>query len=529
MEDTKEQIKQNSLVKDQYWQAVGLFVVFKLCLHLFTFNNYELHRDELLFFNQGAHVGFGNVSVPPFIGWIAFLVRNLFGFSVFGVRLIPMLLGAISIVVMAKIVKELGGKLLALTLASTAFVLSPGFLLFNSLFTVNVFDQFFWLVISYLFIRMYNTSNPKLWLWIGIAAGVAFLNKYLVVYLLAGFSIAIFLTPQRKLFLSKQFLYAIVTGSIIISPNIYWQHSHGWPIFLQISELEKTQMINMTYRNFIIDLFDLNYFSTFFWLGGFITVLLAKSEKKHRYLGIVCFLVIVLFMLSQGKAYYTLGLYPVMFALSGCVMEKYLTGKRRIINYFVMGSVILSSSLSVPFSLPLLSFDKLDKYTRMTAGFVSYPFSRWEDGQIHPVSQVFSDMIGWEEMVALVNEAYRQIPEDERKNTTIYSERNYGYAGAVNFYGKKYNLPDAITFLESYAIWAPDTLAKGPLIYINYQTAGIDSFFEKCTETGTVNNQYFREKGLKVFLCQNPNNRFGEAYKQKAKEEKMKFRLKTLD
>ncbi len=516
-------MKLNPVFKDPYWQMAGLFVLIKFCLHLFTFNNYELHRDELLFFNQGAHVSFGNVSVPPFIGWVAFVIRNLFGYSVFGVRLIPMLLGALSVFVVAKIVKELGGSVLALLLASSAFVLSPGFLLFGSLFTVNIFDQFFWLVISYLFIRMVNSGNPKLWIWIGIAGGIAFLNKYLVLYLLAGFAIALLLSPQRKLFLQKQFVYAFIIGSIIISPNIYWQHTHGWPFFLQISELEKTQMVNMTYRNFIIDLHNLNYVSTFFWLGGFITVLLAKSEKKHRYLGIVSIVVIGLFMLSKGKAYHTLGLYPALFAVSGCLMEKYFTGKWRIINYLVWVHIVLFSCLSAPFSLPLLSFEKLGKYAEKTAGFVSYPFSRWEDGKIHPVSQVFSDMTGWEEMVGLVNQAYQQIPENERKNTTIYAERNYGYAGAVNFYGKKYHLPEAITFLESYVIWAPDTLAKGPLIYINYETAGIDSFFEKCTETGTVSNTYFRENGLKVFLCEKPNNQLQEVYKQKAMEEKKKF------
>lgn len=132
-------------------------------------------------------------------------------------------------------------------------------------------------------------------------------------------------------------------------------------------------------------------------------------------------------------------------------------------------------------------------------------------------------MTGWEEMVSIVHKAYQQIPEGERKNATIYAQRNYGYAGAVHFYGNKHQLPDAITFIDSYTFWAPDTIPKGPLIYIHYEIAGLDALFERCTEIGTVSNIYFRENGVKVFLCENPNDRLQEVYKQKAKDEKKRF------
>lgn len=512
------------ILKDKFWLITAIFILLKLGLHLLTYDNYELHRDEMLFFNQGEHPGFGNATVPPFIGWIAFLVKSIFGHSVFGIRLIPAIAGALSVFMIARIVKELGGQWMALVLSCTAFLLSPGFLLFDSLFTVNVFDQLFWLLIAYLFIRMINTGNPKIWIWIGIASGIAFLNKYLVLFLLTGFLVALLLSTHRKVLLNRYFVYALITGILIISPNVYWQYAHDWPIFYHFSELQKTQMVNMSYRNFLIDLFNLNYVSTFLWLAGCFAVLFIKSEKKYRYLGLLAVIVIVLFLISRGKAYYTLGLYPVLFALSGYILEKYLKKKLKTVNYLVLALIILFSGLAVPLSLPLLPFEKLEQYSERTNGFVSYPFSRWEDGKTHQISQVFSDMTGWKEMVILVDEAYRQIGETERKNTTIYAERNYGYAGAVHFYGRQYNLPDAITFLDSYVLWAPDTIPRGPVIYINHDIAGLCTFFEKITEIGIVRNKYFREDGLKVFLCERPNDKMTEAYKQKAGEEKDRYR-----
>lgn len=514
----------NSNFNGRFWQVTGLFILIKLCLHLLTFNNYELHRDELLYFNQGDYPCFGNASVPPFIGWVSFLIKKVFGYSVFGIRLLPMVVGALSIVVVAKIVKYMNGGLTALVLACAAFILSPGFLIFGSLYTVNVFEQFFWLTIIYLFIKMISTGNTRLWLWIGAAGGLAFMNKYLVVFLYAGFLPALLATPYRKMLLSKHVLWAVAIALLIVSPNLYWQYVHGWPVVHHIQELNKTQMVNMTSKNFLADLYTLNSLLTFFWVPGLGVVLLNQAEKKYRYLGLVFLFVISLFLLSGGKAYYVLGLFPMIYAVSGYVWEKYITRRFKKLSYSVLIFLFLFTAISVPLSLPLLTFDKLKIYAERTRGLASYPFSRWEDGKRYPISQVFSDMTGWKELVALVDIAYRRIPEDIRPNATIYAERNYGYAGAIHFYGKQYGLPEAITFLDSYVLWAPDTILRGPMIYINYDIAGLDNLFEKCTTMGTVTNPYFRERNLKVFLCENPGENLQAVYKQKANEEKSLYR-----
>lgn len=93
-------------------------------------------------------------------------------------------------------------------------------------------------------------------------------------------------------------------------------------------------------------------------------------------------------------------------------------------------------------------------------------------------------------------------------------------SGGFIFYGKKYGLPDAITFLDAYTLWAPDTIPNAPLIYIHYDIAGLDQLFDACSTVGEVENPFFREKGAKVFLCQKPKAPLQEVYKQKAAEEK---------
>jgi hypothetical protein len=516
-------LSKRNLKARNYWVVTILFMILKLCIHFFTNEKYELHRDEMLYFNMADHLSFGHATVPPIIGFLAFVVKSIFGYSVFGIRLIPALLGAAIIFIIAKIISELGGGLLALIVASTAFLLSPGFLLFNTLFTPNVIEQFLWFLTTYFLFRMISQNNPKLWILIGILIGLAFLNKYSVLYYILGFFIAILLS-NRKLFYSKYFYYSIVIGIIIILPNLIWQYRHGWPVVYHMSELRKTQMVNMKYFNYFSDIFSLNLASSFIWIFGLFCILFLKNEKKHQYLGVASLIIILLFLFSKGKGYYILGLIPFLFAMGGYTMDKYLKGRLVSINYFVLFVTLSYSLISLPFGVPLFSLDKLNKHTEKTKHLIIYPFYRWEDGDIHNISQVYSDMTGWHKLTGYVANAYNQLSEDEQKKCTIFVEGNYGDAGAIHFYGKEYDLPEPITFLESYVLWAPDSIPDGPVIYINNEIGGFSNLFSNISEIGCVSDKYFRENGLKIFLCSGPKTSIQEVYRLKAIEEKKIYR-----
>jgi hypothetical protein len=505
---------------DSYWIVAILFICIKLCLHLFTNTNYELHRDELLYFNMGDHLSFGYASVPPFIGFLAFAVKAITGYSVFGIRLIPALLGGASVYIIAKIIRELGGGIPALIMASSAYLLSPGFLLFDTLFTPNVVEQFLWLLLTYCLFQLILKNDPKRWVWIALVAGLAFLNKYSIVIVLIGFVIALTASPYRKLFISNYFLYSLLIFFTLILPNLLWQYSHNWPVLYHMNELKVTQLHILNYSDFFVDIFTLNSASTIIWLTGLTSLLFFKKESKYQCIGIASCIVIFLFFMMHGKGYYILGIIPFLFAYGGYTLEKYLKGKFFSVYYALFSLVMAASLIALPYGLPLLSFKQLNNYSKNNGNYVVYPFSRWEDGKQHPMPQVYADMTGWHELTGYVALAYHQLPEKVKNKCTILAERNYGYAGAVHFYGKEYGLPDAVTFLDSYTLWAPDSIPLGPVIYINSQIGEFNNMFHQITEIGCVKNKYFRENGLKVFLCMNPKIDIREVYKQKARKEK---------
>jgi hypothetical protein len=509
-----------------YWIIAGFFIIAKLCLHFFTNTNCELHRDEMLYFNMADHISFGYATVPPIIGFLSFIVKTIFGYSVFGIRLIPALLGASSLFIVARIVKDSGGGILALIIASSAFLLSPGFLLFDTLFTPNVTEQFLWLLITYLIFRMTTQNNPRLWICIGILLGLAFMNKYSVLFYILGFFIALIFSGYRKLFNSRYFYLSILLGILIILPNLIWQFLHGWPVVFHMNELQRTQMANLKYINFFTDIFSLNLASTIIWLSGLFSLLFIKQEKRNQYLGVASLIIILIFLLLKGKGYYILGLIPFLFAYGGIVMERYLTGKLVYVNYLVFFISVVFSLIALPYVVPLLSFDKLNDYSSKTGYIINYPFHRWEDGKNHKVSQIYADMTGWNELAGYAGKAYEGLTKAEQTRCTVYVEGNYGAAGAIHFYGKEYNLPDAITFLESYVIWSPDTIPAGPMIYINNEPGDIRKLFNNVTEIGHITDPWSRENGLLVYLCSNPAVDVREVYRKRATEEKKRYQKK---
>ena len=63
----------------------------------------------------------------------------------------------------------------------------------------------------------------------------------------------------------------------------------------------------------------------------------------------------------------------------------------------------------------------------------------------------------------------------------IYAE-NYGQAGAIDHFGKKYDLPPVHSFSDAYQYWLPDSVTQKTkfLIYINDELGeDMPGFFEE--------------------------------------------------
>ncbi|MEM9260592.1 MAG: hypothetical protein AAGA62_13155, partial [Bacteroidota bacterium] len=147
----------------------------------------------------------------------------------------------------------------------------------------------------------------------------------------------------------------------------------------------------------------------------------------------------------------------------------------------------------VPFALPVLPVDQMQAYgvyARDNFGFSS-PL-RWEDGTIRELRQDYADMHGWEEMVAEVAKLYHALPDAQREKCFIYGG-NYGQAGALDFYRKKYDLPEPVSYNASFLLWAPDELDFDRQIAVEDYPQDPSEFFLSTEKVGELRTPYARD------------------------------------
>ncbi|KPK80834.1 MAG: hypothetical protein AMS27_16030 [Bacteroides sp. SM23_62_1] len=497
------------------WALITAFAIIKLLIHFLTNTIYEIHRDGFLYIELGKHLDWGYFSVPPSIAVFADISRFIFGNTDFGIRFFPAIIGGASIIIIGLMVKEMGGGKMAQFLALLAFLTSPAFLRSNTLFQPVSFNQFYWLLLSFLIFRLIRTERPVYWIWIGIVAGLAFLNKYSVVFYLAAFFVSIFITGLRRWLKT---IYPYLSGLIallVALPNLIWQHQHDWPVVNHMRELAETQLIHVTLNNFLLEQVLMNLPALLIWVPGLVFVLFTREGKNFRIFGLIYVFVLLQLIILRGKHYYTLGLYTMLFAFGGYILVKWLHGKYQFIRFIIIGLNIILALFILPISLPVM---KPDKYVRFMSNIGMEQNQRWEDGVYHDLPQDYADMIGWKELTEIVRNAYESLTPEEQQHCTIFAN-NYGEAGAINFYGKKYGLPHVISFNDSYLYWAPDSIPFGHLIKVGES----DDLFEMYNDVrifGRISTPYAREYGVPVYLFKDPKTDVNKYYQEHLYQER---------
>lgn len=487
-------------------EKIILFVIIaiKLAVHMATSTTYGLHRDAFLYIAQSEHLDWGFVSVPPLTALIIALHQLLFGDSVFALRLIPAFVGVINLFLVGLMVKEMGGKKLAMVIGLLVYLFSPAFLRSNALLQPVSLNQMFWLLSTYVILLIVVRKEGKYWLWLGVVAGFGFLAKYSIVFLFVGFLLALILSKERKWFKTKYPYLAMGIGFILVMPNLIWQYNHNWPVVHHMAELRETQLVHVEYSGFLLLQLLMNFNSILIWISGLVFLLVLRSGKSFRILGWTYFFTLMILLFSNGKAYYTLGLYPLLFAGGGVVIEKWFIVKYKFVPYVLLAVMIINVIPAIPFSIPVFSYEKMVDHGRWASKFGMKELLRWEDGEYYSLPQDYADMTGWEEMASNVANVYHSLSVEDRTKCIIYAD-SYGQAGAIHYYRKKYKMPEAaaISFNGSFVFWIPEYTSIEMAIYITENPLEGSDFFDSMELKAQVLDPYARDRGY-VYLMTEP-------------------------
>jgi hypothetical protein len=107
-------------------------------------------------------------------------------------------------------------------------------------------------------------------------------------------------------------------------------------------------------------------------------------------------------------------------------------------------------------------------------------------------------------MAQVVAGAYYKLPPEEQKSCAIYGQ-NYGQAGAIDFFGGKMGLPNAISGHQSYFYWGPHGYTGECVIVMEDTQKRLEELFGSVEQVGTVYHPLSMPyEHFDVFLCRKP-------------------------
>jgi hypothetical protein len=492
--------------------ASGMLIILaisvaKLLFHCYFNNRYGYFRDEFDYMACGDHLAWGYVDQPPLIPFLIHVCRAALGDSLRSIRFLPAVASSLLVLQTAVIARELGGRRFAMVLSAIAIVIAPQYLSNGGLLGTNCLEPNLWMGCAYFAILAIKHNDPRKWLWFGIIAGLGMEEKYSIALFAFGVVVGLLLTEQRRVFLNKWIWLGGLAAFLIFLPNLLWNLHYDWP-FLQLMRAIKAEgrdVVLPPFQYFFQQTLLVHPFTAPIWITGLIAFFLSPRLKIYRPLAwsyVVCYTV---FFVLHGKNYYLAPIYPMLLAAGALVIDA--ATSRPLWRWVRPATIVLllaGGAYFAPVVVPVLSPDRFIAYMR----YLPMKLPVMEHSHARAIlPQWYSDQFGWEEIVAETAEAYNRLTPAERGDCGIFAQ-DYGQAGAIDFLGRRYGLPRALSGHQTYFLWGPRGYNGRCMIVLDDNKETLETFWEHVEYAGTsAENPYALEQRIDVFICR--GSKFG--------------------
>jgi hypothetical protein len=470
-------------------------------LHCYFNNRYGYFRDEFNYMACGDHLAWGYVDHPPLIPFLIKVSRLLLGDSLRSIRIVPALATSAAVILTAMTTRELGGRRFAMVFSALAFIAVPFYLNDGSVMTTNCLEPLLWMGCVYFAVLAIQRDDPHCWLWFGVVAGIGLEEKYSIAVLGFAIVLGLLLTEQRRVFASKWIWLGGALAFLVFLPNFLWNVQHHWP-FAELMHNIKTEgrdVVLSPWAYFAQQLLIAQPLLAPIWITGVLAFLFSAQLKPYRFLGWCYLAAFAVFVVLKGKNYYLGPIYPGYMAAGAVVIESFIARSRQ--TWLKPALITLTAASGVwlaPIVMPILPVKPFISY------MAKLPFEvpRSEHSHMRAIlPQHFADQFGWEEIVDEVNQAYIRLSLEERQSCGIFAQ-DYGQAGAIDFFGRRYGLPPALSGHQTYFLWGPRGYSGNCLIVLDDSREALEDLFEHVEYVGkSVGNPYALEREIPVFIC----------------------------
>ncbi|MGZ8762547.1 MAG: ArnT family glycosyltransferase [Acidimicrobiia bacterium] len=436
--------------------------------HLATANSYGYHRDEFYYLASGRRLAWSYVDHPPLTPLLYRLSERFFGTSPFGLRVVAALLHGLLVVLVVMLTRELGGSARAQLLAALGAAVAPMFLTTGHFLGTVTVELSAWTAIVLLVVKLLNGSDHRLWVLVGVAVGIALLDKSTTVFLVVALVVGLLLFPQRSILATPWMLVGAAITVAMMTQTLLWQARRGWPQLEFAGTLRSYgDSLLAVPTQFVL----LGGVSVLLALPGLLWLLRDPGAVRYRALGVAFLILLVVVMATGAKPYYAAVFAPVLVAAGGVAMAD-RTGWA--LPVMIVGFGVLLA----PFALPLLPLRAADATRRL--------------------NPEIGEMIGWPHLVDVVADVY-----DRNPGATILAS-NYSEAGSIELLGAARGLPQPISGHNTYWYWGHPYGRSDTTIAVGFEREFLEARFgavERAATFRAPHGVHNLEDGAAIWVC----------------------------
>jgi hypothetical protein len=475
--------------------------------------HYGFYSDELYYLACTDRLALGYVDQPPFFPFVLRVHRELFGDSLFALRMLPAAAGALTAFLTGWMARRMGGGLFAQVLATLATMASPQLLVLFGFFSVNCLEVLLWTTTCWLLLELCRSREPRWWAALGVALGFSLLTKHTTALLITGLVGATLLSPLRRDALGPWPWAGALAAVLIVSPNVYWQIANDWPSIAFYRSVAETNIPTPPLDGLVRQIVVHNPASFPIWAAGLYFFVRQPRGRPFRPLGWLFLMVLAIAMIGgQSRPDRIAGVFPVAFAGGSIFLEAArkvdASRFRRIWNTYSLPSIMIAIGLGgATLTLPILPPDLL----------IHHPLYEGDDWRDEPGPKRLPYILGnrthWEAFVAEVAEVYRGLDPEEREGAIILADY-FGHAGAIERYGGEYGLPPVYSPHTNYFVWGPPAKSPDRVIAIGIDASLLRAHFGSVKVAAVFECTYcpWWQDQLPIRIASAPKRSFSELW-----------------
>lgn len=462
--------------------------------------DYGWFTDELYFLACSKRPALGYVDQPPFAPLFLGVIRGI-SESLWLVRLVPAAAFGATVLVTARLARQLGGGATAQTIAALLVGTSPAFLVIASFYSMNPFELLLVALLAQVLLELADGAEPRRWLAVGVIVGIAVLNKHTIVVPGTLLVLATLLSPARAHLRTRWPYLGLVLALGIAGPHLLWLVQHDLVTFEFYRVSTEAKNVETSAVDALLG--QLLFAGPVgFPVAALGSVWLARRRGTPANLRgfAAVFVVAVVMMMVAGvsRPDRIAGVYPLAFAAGACAFAR-LTEGRRWVRRVAGAAFAFSVIAPVPLLLPVLPPDELARYA---AELEMTP--QLEKQKPGTMPQWLADRLGWRELAEQTAAVVRTLDPADRGRTVLFGE-HYGIAGALELYGPELGLPPLVASPHN-AFWTWGPYDAPILVGIGGDVETIRRAYGELTEVARVRCEHCYQDGLPIWIARGPGD-----------------------